>query len=250
MLTYKKIGTVLFGFLVVTAPSGCLEMEGDKNSAKTGNKKGKGKKKGEGMDKKLGGMRKMQEDLKNQLGEMKKNMELPDDYGIKHNEGESIYSKIKVNKNVHKRRIIDKKDKKIEIKANEANMTPKQFVDGVAGQIRDIWDLMDTSYDKFIRTTDEDHVKQVQKIFKKLYEQGDIYKDEYEGLYCTPCESFLTESQLVDGKCPDCGSMDLIIYDTNGGIEEGEDVEETECLSCNNTFTVKVVLSNIIIEKE
>lgn len=94
---------------------------------------------------------------------------------------------------------------KIELKAEEKGITPKEFVDDVAGQIKNIWDLMDTSYDRFIRTTDEDHEKQVQKIFKKLYDQGDIYKSEYEGLYCTPCESFWTESQLVDGKCPDCG---------------------------------------------
>ena len=99
----------------------------------------------------------------------------------------------------------DEHGQKIENKAAEAGVTPKEFVDGVAGQIKDIWDLMNTSYDKFIRTTDEDHEKQVQKIFKKLYEQGDIYKGHYEGLYCTPCESFWTESQLVDGKCPDCG---------------------------------------------
>ncbi len=99
----------------------------------------------------------------------------------------------------------DEHGQKIEIKAAEAGVTPKQFVDGVAGQIKDIWDLMNTSYDKFIRTTDDYHEKQVQKIFKKLYDQGDIYKDAYEGLYCTPCESFWTESQLVDGKCPDCG---------------------------------------------
>ncbi len=94
---------------------------------------------------------------------------------------------------------------KIEEKAKEAGITPKEFVDGVAGQIKKIWDLMNTSYDKFIRTTDTDHEKQVQKIFKKLYEQGDIYKGSYEGMYCTPCESFWTEAQLVDGKCPDCG---------------------------------------------
>ena len=94
---------------------------------------------------------------------------------------------------------------KVEQKAAEKGVTPKQFVDGVAGEIRRIWDLMDVSYDKFIRTTDEDHVKSVQKAFKKFYEQGDIYKDSYEGLYCTPCESFWTESQLVNGKCPDCG---------------------------------------------
>ncbi len=99
----------------------------------------------------------------------------------------------------------DEHGQKIEIKAAEAGVTPKEFVDGVAGQIKDIWDLMNTSYDKFIRTTDDYHEKQVQKIFKKLYDQGDIYKDAYEGLYCTPCESFWTESQLVDGKCPDCG---------------------------------------------
>ena len=99
----------------------------------------------------------------------------------------------------------DEHGQKIEIKAAEAGVTPKEFVDGVAGQIKDIWDLMNTSYDKFIRTTDNYHEKQVQKIFKKLYDQGDIYKDAYEGLYCTPCESFWTESQLVDGKCPDCG---------------------------------------------
>ena len=99
----------------------------------------------------------------------------------------------------------DEHGQKIEIKAAEAGVTPKEFVDGVAGQIKDIWDLMNTSYDKFIRTTDDYHEKQVQKIFKKLYDQGDIYKDAYEGLYCTPCESLWTESQLVDGKCPDCG---------------------------------------------
>ena len=95
--------------------------------------------------------------------------------------------------------------RQIELKAEEAGVTPKEFVDGVSAEIKKIWDLMDTSYDKFIRTTDEDHEKQVQKIFKKLYDQGDIYKGHYEGMYCTPCESFFTESQLVDGKCPDCG---------------------------------------------
>ena len=100
----------------------------------------------------------------------------------------------------------DEHGQKIELKAEEAGITPKEFVDNVAGEIKRIWDLMNTSYDKFIRTTDEDHEKQVQKIFKKLYDQGDIYKGYYEGLYCTPCESFLTESQLVDGKCPDCGT--------------------------------------------
>ncbi|MBE5948559.1 MAG: methionine--tRNA ligase [Lachnospiraceae bacterium] len=99
----------------------------------------------------------------------------------------------------------DEHGQKIELKAQEAGITPKEFVDGVAGQIKDIWDLMNTSYDKFIRTTDDYHEKQIQKIFKRLYEQGDIYKGEYEGLYCTPCESFFTSSQLVDGKCPDCG---------------------------------------------
>ena len=99
----------------------------------------------------------------------------------------------------------DEHGQKIELKAEEAGGTPKEFVDNVSGEIKKIWDLMDTSYDKFIRTTDEDHEKQVQKIFKKLYDQGDIYKGHYEGMYCTPCESFFTESQLVDGKCPDCG---------------------------------------------
>lgn len=99
----------------------------------------------------------------------------------------------------------DEHGQKIEEKAKEAGVTPKEFVDNVAGEIRRIWDLMNTSYDKFIRTTDEEHEKQVQKIFKKLYDQGDIYKGYYEGMYCTPCESFFTESQLVDGKCPDCG---------------------------------------------
>ncbi len=99
----------------------------------------------------------------------------------------------------------DEHGQKIELKAEEAGVTPKEFVDGVSSQIRSIWDLMNTSYDKFIRTTDKDHEAQVQKIFKKLYDQGDIYKGYYEGLYCTPCEAFFTESQLVDGKCPDCG---------------------------------------------
>ena len=99
----------------------------------------------------------------------------------------------------------DEHGQKIELKAEEAGITPKEYVDDVAGQVKAIWDLMNTSYDKFIRTTDEDHEKQVQKIFKKLYDKGDIYKGSYEGLYCTPCESFWTESQLVDGKCPDCG---------------------------------------------
>ena len=99
----------------------------------------------------------------------------------------------------------DEHGQKIELKAAEAGVTPKEFVDQVAGEIKTIWDLMNTSYDKFIRTTDADHELQVQKIFKKLYDQGDIYKGHYEGMYCTPCESFFTESQLVDGKCPDCG---------------------------------------------
>ena len=99
----------------------------------------------------------------------------------------------------------DEHGQKIELKAEEAGITPKEFVDNVSGEIKRIWDLMNTSYDKFIRTTDEDHEKQVQKIFRKLYEKGDIYKGEYEGMYCTPCESFFTASQLVDGKCPDCG---------------------------------------------
>ena len=99
----------------------------------------------------------------------------------------------------------DEHGQKIELKAEEAGVTCKEFVDKVSGEIKNIWDLMNTSYDKFIRTTDADHEKQVQKIFKKLYDQGDIYKGYYEGLYCTPCESFFTESQLVDGKCPDCG---------------------------------------------
>ena len=99
----------------------------------------------------------------------------------------------------------DEHGQKIELKAQEAGITPKEFVDNVSSEIRRIWDLMNTSYDKFIRTTDDYHEKQVQKIFKKLYDQGDIYKGYYEGLYCTPCESFFTESQLVDGKCPDCG---------------------------------------------
>ena len=99
----------------------------------------------------------------------------------------------------------DEHGQKIELKAEEAGITPKEYVDRVAGEIRRIWDLMNTSYDKFIRTTDEEHEKQVQKIFKKLYDKGDIYKGHYEGMYCTPCESFFTESQLVDGKCPDCG---------------------------------------------
>ena len=99
----------------------------------------------------------------------------------------------------------DEHGQKIELKAAETGVTPQEFVDDVAGQIRKIWDLMDTSYDKFIRTTDKDHEAQVQKMFKYMYDKGDIYKGYYEGMYCTPCESFITESQLVDGKCPDCG---------------------------------------------
>lgn len=99
----------------------------------------------------------------------------------------------------------DEHGQKIELKAQEAGITPKEYVDNVAGEVKHIWDLMNSSYDNFVRTTDEDHEKQVQKIFKKLYDQGDIYKGYYEGMYCTPCESFFTESQLVDGKCPDCG---------------------------------------------
>ena len=99
----------------------------------------------------------------------------------------------------------DEHGQKIELKAEEAGVTPKEFVDNVSGDIKRIWDLMNTSYDTFIRTTDDYHEKEVQKIFKKLYDQGDIYKGHYEGMYCTPCESFFTESQLVDGKCPDCG---------------------------------------------
>ena len=99
----------------------------------------------------------------------------------------------------------DEHGQKIELKAADAGVTPQEYVDTAAGKIKEIWDLMDVSYDKFIRTTDADHKKVVQKIFKKFYDQGDIYKGSYEGLYCTPCESFWTESQLVDGKCPDCG---------------------------------------------
>ena len=99
----------------------------------------------------------------------------------------------------------DEHGQKIENTAKEAGILPKEFVDNIAKEIKDIWDLMNTSYDHFIRTTDDYHVKEVQKIFKKLYEQGDIYKGFYEGLYCTPCESFFTKSQLKDNKCPDCG---------------------------------------------
>ena len=99
----------------------------------------------------------------------------------------------------------DEHGQKIQEKAQAAGVTPQQFVDGVAAEIKRIWDVMNTSYDKFVRTTDPAHKATVQKIFKKLYDQGDIYKSEYEGMYCTPCESFWTESQLVDGKCPDCG---------------------------------------------
>ncbi len=99
----------------------------------------------------------------------------------------------------------DEHGEKIQLKAEAAGITPQQHVDGIAGEIKRIWDLMNTTYDRFIRTTDPMHEKKIQQIFKKLYEQGDIYKSEYEGMYCTPCESFFTESQLVDGKCPDCG---------------------------------------------
>lgn len=99
----------------------------------------------------------------------------------------------------------DEHGQKIQMKAEEAGVTPKEYVDNVAGKVKDIWDLMNSSYDSFVRTTDADHEEQVAKIFKRLYEQGDIYKGAYEGLYCTPCESFWTESQLEDGKCPDCG---------------------------------------------
>ncbi len=98
----------------------------------------------------------------------------------------------------------DEHGQKIEIKAKENEISPKEFVDGVADEIKGLWDLVGTSYDKFIRTTDADHEKQVQKIFKKLYDKGDIYKGSYEGMYCTPCESFWTESQLENGKCPVC----------------------------------------------
>ena len=99
----------------------------------------------------------------------------------------------------------DEHGQKIENKAFENMQTPKEFVDETSGEIKRIWDLMNTSYDKFIRTTDDYHEKQVQKIFKKLYDQGDIYKGHYVGKYCTPCESFFTDGQLIDGKCPDCG---------------------------------------------
>ncbi len=99
----------------------------------------------------------------------------------------------------------DEHGQKIQLKAEAQNVTPQEFVDKVAGEVKNIWDLMNTTYDKFVRTSDPDHKRKVQKIFKKLYDQGDIYKGKYEGLYCTPCESFFTESQLVDGKCPDCG---------------------------------------------
>ena len=99
----------------------------------------------------------------------------------------------------------DEHGEKIEIKAREAGVSPQEYVDNIASEIKRIWDIMNTSYDRFVRTTDKVHEEKVQKIFKKFYEQGDIYKGEYKGLYCTPCESFWTESQLVDGKCPDCG---------------------------------------------
>ena len=99
----------------------------------------------------------------------------------------------------------DEHGEKIELKAKEQGKDPQEYVDGVAAQIKDIWDIMNTSYDKFVRTTDKNHERVVQDIFKKYYDQDDIYKGEYVGLYCTPCESFWTESQLIDGKCPDCG---------------------------------------------
>ena len=99
----------------------------------------------------------------------------------------------------------DEHGQKIENKAKNAGVTPKEYVDGVAGEIRRLWDLVGTSYNRFIRTTDEDHVQAVQKIFKYMYDKGDIYKGAYEGLYCVECESFFTPSQLQDGKCPDCG---------------------------------------------
>lgn len=99
----------------------------------------------------------------------------------------------------------DEHGEKIEIKAKEAGVTPLEYVDKISNEIKNIWDVMNTSYDCFVRTTDKNHEKTVQEIFEKFYEQGDIYKGEYKGLYCTPCESFWTESQLVDGKCPDCG---------------------------------------------
>ena len=99
----------------------------------------------------------------------------------------------------------DEHGQKIEEKAHDAGVSPQEYVDSVADQIKSIWDLMDTSYDRFVRTTDNKHKEKVQKIFKKLYDQGDIYKSEYKGLYCTPCESFWTDSQLIEGKCPDCG---------------------------------------------
>ena len=99
----------------------------------------------------------------------------------------------------------DEHGEKIAQKAEQAGVTPQEYVDDIHEEIKNIWDLMNTSYDKFVRTTDLNHVKVVQKIFKKLYEKGDIYKGKYEGLYCTPCEAFITESQLIDGKCPDCG---------------------------------------------
>ena len=99
----------------------------------------------------------------------------------------------------------DEHGEKIELKAKDAGVTPKEFVDEKAADIQRIWDVMNTSYDKFVRTTDEQHEKVVQHIFKYMYDKGDIYKDEYKGHYCTPCESFWTDSQLVDGKCPDCG---------------------------------------------
>ena len=99
----------------------------------------------------------------------------------------------------------DEHGEKIQLKAEEKGVSPQEYVDEIAIEIKNIWDIMNTSYDKFVRTTDKNHKEKVQKIFKKLYDQGDIYKGKYEGLYCTPCESFFTETQLIDGKCPDCG---------------------------------------------
>ena len=141
----------------------------------------------------------------------------------------------------------DEHGEKIEIKANEAGVSPKKFVDDRASEIKDIWDILNTSYDKFVRTTDEAHEKVVQHIFKYMYDKGDIYKSEYKGMYCTPCESFWTESQLVDGKCPDCGS-DLVIRNGRFGKftacsnypeckyikkEEKEIVEVIACPNCD-----------------
>ncbi len=138
----------------------------------------------------------------------------------------------------------DEHGQKIELKAQDAGVTPKEFVDNVAGEIKNIWDLMNTSYDKFIRTTDEYHEKQVQKIFKKLYEKGDIYKGHYEGLYCTPCESFWTPSQVVDGKCPDCGRQVQKIFKKlyeKGDIYKGH-YEGLYCTPCESFWTPSQVV--------